>query len=408
MGYFDSLGRVVEGLQKVGNKISSLSGKVGEINPSRQLKLIKKAQGSTDLETLNRQLRDFSQLRISDIDKTTKEGAKLAEKIRDIRKIRSAASKAELEFMQAHPELGTLLKSGSREFSSAEAKAGIEAARMQAFKDAGFGLSRGERFMNGLRGLGEGSLNAGKKAGKWSRKHPFKAGALGLLAVPTAGLLYAYNNGTGWTNTVMDLIGNNTRKKDGTPIITVNRDFDDMSSNAQEFLQDAIDKKQVPGKWSTPEEREIYFKEHPNDTIRTGWIGRLTKELKEKGITESDYKKYYGIDYGSLSDMPGATGFGINIVRTQDGLGRLDPITAGLYETQQSMGSFPLAYVKDGVLTDGESWDFKKADKTKKYSGGLTSRLRTFAGRHGTNETDTVPPIVTSNMKIPYKKRNKK
>jgi len=57
---------------------------------------------------------------------------------------------------------------------------------------------------------------------------------ISTIGVPT--LLYAYNHGTGWTNTLIDLIGNNIRKKDGTPLFTVNRDFDDMSSNAQAFL----------------------------------------------------------------------------------------------------------------------------------------------------------------------------
>ena len=47
-----------------------------------------------------------------------------------------------------------------------------------------------------------------------------------------AGLTYGALNGTGWTNTILDVAGNQTRKDDGTPIFTVNRDFDDMSSNA--------------------------------------------------------------------------------------------------------------------------------------------------------------------------------
>jgi len=72
------------------------------------------------------------------------------------------------------------------------------------------------------------------------------------------------------------------------------------------------------------------------------------------------------------------------------------------------MGSFPLAYVKDGVLTDGEGWDFRKEDKHTPYTTSLLQNLRVFAGRHGTNEADEVPAIVTSNMKIPYKKRDKK
>ena len=224
-----------------------------------------------------------------------------------------------------------------------------------------------------------------------------------------AGLTYGALNGTGWTNTVLDVLGNNTRDDQGNPLFTINRDFNDMSPNTQAFLQDAIDKKVVPGKWNSPEEREKYFQEHPNDTIRTGWYGRLNKELKKKGITKSDYKKYYGIDYGSIGDMPGLTAFGVNVAPGDNGgIKMFDPVTAGLYETQQSMGSFPLAYTKDGVLTDGEDWNFKEADKDAKYdSYNPLKILRVWAGRNGTNEKDKVKSVVTSNMKIPYKKRDK-
>lgn len=90
--------------------------------------------------------------------------AKLAEQIRNARLARSAGSAAELEFMKSNPELGTLLKSGAREFSSAEAKAGLNKARLKAYKDLGFG---NKSFL--------------KTAGKW--------GAIGALG--TAATAYA-------------------------------------------------------------------------------------------------------------------------------------------------------------------------------------------------------------------------
>ena len=223
---------------------------------------------------------------------------------------------------------------------------------------------------------------------------------LGLLGaavgLPTA---YALTTSTGMTNAALDLIGNNTRLPDGTPLFTINRDWEDQPSHVQAFLQEAVDRKQIPGKWSTPEERDAYFQAHPNDTIRTGWIGRLS-HLRDKGVNESDYKRYFGTDYGGLSSMPAATGFGF---QTGSGLSDVD---AGKYTTMQSMGSFPMAFVKDGVLTDGETWDYKESDKTAPYpANSIPGALRVFAGRHGTNETDNVQPIVTSNMKIPYKRR---
>lgn len=356
---------------------------------------------------LDNKLQNLSKLRISDIDQSTKEGVKLVNKIRTARKALSNASKAQNTWIKNNTDKATkVYKSGAMEFLSNDAKASIAAARMQAFKDSGFGINKNEQFIKGLKNLKENGLDKVKNSWKSNKKYPV---IISTIGVPT--LLYAYNHGTGWTNTLIDLIGNNIRKKDGTPLFTVNRDFDDMSSNAQAFLQDAVDKKEIPGYWKTPEEREAYFQKHPNDTIKANWYGRLNSKLKSKGITQSDYKKYYGINYGTLSSMPGLTGFGINLVpnkNSKTGYGRLDPITAGLYETQQSMGSFPLAYVKDGVLTDGEGWDFRKEDKHTPYTTSLLQNLRVFAGRHGTNEADEVPAIVTSNMKIPYKKRDKK
>lgn len=388
-------------------------------------------KSSKDLNQIQKDLKALTSMRISGIDKNTKEGRKLIDQIYKARNARSAGAQAELAFMQANPQLGTRLKSGSIQFSSPEAISGLNAARLAAYKELGYGLGTKESIQRRMKKVGSGAKDLGVKTKdilsiiggnnklrmaekSFNKNHPFLRFVVkdplkyGML-LSGAGLTYGALNGTGWTNTVLDVLGNNTRDDQGNPLFTINRDFNDMSPNTQAFLQDAIDKKVVPGKWNSPEEREKYFQEHPNDTIRTGWYGRLNKELKKKGITKSDYKKYYGIDYGSIGDMPGLTAFGVNVAPGDNGgIKMFDPVTAGLYETQQSMGSFPLAYTKDGVLTDGEDWNFKEADKDAKYdSYNPLKILRVWAGRHGTNEKDKVKSVVTSNMKIPYKKRDK-
>lgn len=388
-------------------------------------------KSSKDLNQIQKDLKALTSMRISGIDKNTKEGRKLIDQIYKARNARSAGAQAELAFMQANPQLGTRLKSGSIQFSSPEAISGLNAARLAAYKELGYGLGTKESIQRRMKKVGSGAKDLGVKTKdilsiiggnnklrmaekSFNKNHPFLRFVVkdplkyGML-LSGAGLTYGALNGTGWTNTVLDVLGNNTRDDQGNPLFTINRDFNDMSPNTQAFLQDAIDKKVVPGKWNSPEEREKYFQEHPNDTIRTGWYGRLNKELKKKGITKSDYKKYYGIDYGSIGDMPGLTAFGVNVAPGDNGgIKMFDPVTAGLYETQQSMGSFPLAYTKDGVLTDGEDWNFKEADKDAKYdSYNPLKILRVWAGRNGTNEKDKVKSVVTSNMKIPYKKRDK-
>lgn len=388
-------------------------------------------KSSKDLNQIQKDLKALTSMRISGIDKNTKEGRKLIDQIYKARNARSAGAQAELAFMQANPQLGTRLKSGSIQFSSPEAISGLNAARLAAYKELGYGLGTKESIQRRMKKVGSGAKDLGVKTKdilsiiggnnklrmaekSFNKNHPFLRFVVkdplkyGML-LSGAGLTYGALNGTGWTNTVLDVLGNNTRDDQGNPLFTINRDFNDMSPNTQAFLQDAIDKKVVPGKWNSPEEREKYFQEHPNDTIRTGWYGRLNKELKKKGITKSDYKKYYGIDYGSIGDMPGLTAFGVNVAPGDNGgIKMFDPVTAGLYETQQSMGSFPLAYTKDGVLTDGEDWNFKEADKDAKYdSYNPLKILRVWEGRNGTNEKDKVKSVVTSNMKIPYKKRDK-
>ena len=108
-----------------------------------------------------------------------------------------------------------------------------------------------------------------------------------------------------------------------------------------------------------------------------------------------------------MSDMPGLTALG---------LPSFDPKNSaaidGMYNIMQTLGSFPLAYVKDGVLTqnkkgEGDSWDFRPEEKNNKVTLSFQG-LRALAGKHGTNEADNIPAIVTTKAKIPYKKRNKK
>lgn len=57
--------------------------------------------------------------------------------IRDARAAQSAGAKAELAWMQAHPDKATKVyaKTGTREFGGAENKAALEAARKEAMKD---------------------------------------------------------------------------------------------------------------------------------------------------------------------------------------------------------------------------------------------------------------------------------
>ena len=73
-------------------------------------------------------------MKTTDLDLTKRSGRKMAEKIRAARSVRSAAKEAELEWMQKNALMGKLLKSGAREFSSAEAKAGLNKARLEALK----------------------------------------------------------------------------------------------------------------------------------------------------------------------------------------------------------------------------------------------------------------------------------
>lgn len=291
--------------------------------------------------------------------------------------MRSAASKAELEWMQANPERATkVYKSGAREFGGDENQLALLKVRQEAIKPF----------------IVDKAKNIRKNRGR-----ALKAGAAVGVA---AGIPYYFlTNNTGPTATVLDLIGNNTRKNDGTPRFTHTYTYDDFNSDQKAFLQDAIDKKQTQY-WSTPEERAAYFEKHPNDTIRTGWYGRVAGT----NIKQSDYKKYYGKDYGGLTAMPKLTGFGI-------GVGMKNPVEAGMYETMQTLGSFPISYTKDHAIIE-DTWDFNKADHNKKYVKSynpldILTNLRIFAGKHGTSEADNYVPIVTTHAEVPYRKINK-
>lgn len=91
----------------------------------------KVAQKLLKLDNLTKEL---SKMKTTDLDLTKRSGRKMAEKIRAARSVRSAAKEAELEWMQKNALMGKLLKSGAREFSSAEAKAGLNKARLEALK----------------------------------------------------------------------------------------------------------------------------------------------------------------------------------------------------------------------------------------------------------------------------------
>lgn len=93
----------------------------------------KVAQKLMKLDNLTKEL---SKMKITDLDLTTKSGRKMADKIRAAKSVRSSAREAELEWMQKNADMGKMLKSGAREFSSAEAKAGLNRARLEALKGA--------------------------------------------------------------------------------------------------------------------------------------------------------------------------------------------------------------------------------------------------------------------------------
>lgn len=142
------------------------------------LNKFKRPSVATQLEAVNKELAGLTKQKISSLNPQTylkvfkNSDAKLANNIRKARDARSAGAKAELAFMQAHPELGRVLKSGNREFSSTEAKAGLDAARLQAYKDLGYGLNRKEKLIRAI------------------KNNPKKSTALGLAAA--AGVL-GYN-----------------------------------------------------------------------------------------------------------------------------------------------------------------------------------------------------------------------
>ena len=140
-------------------------------------------KSSKDLNQIQKDLKALTSMRISGIDKNTKEGRKLIDQIYKARNARSAGAQAELAFMQANPQLGTRLKSGNIQFSSPEAISGLNAARLAAYKDLGYGLSTGESIQRELKKVGSKAGNLSVKAkdlGNKAKDLGRKSGDLGL------------------------------------------------------------------------------------------------------------------------------------------------------------------------------------------------------------------------------------
>lgn len=87
------------------------------------------------------EIKKLSRQRITDVKvdkwKPWQSAERQKQMIRDARAAQSAGAKAELAWMQAHPDKATKVyaKTGTREFGGAENKAALEAARKEAMKD---------------------------------------------------------------------------------------------------------------------------------------------------------------------------------------------------------------------------------------------------------------------------------
>ena len=155
--------------------LTNLSNKFNRIKTERIAQQLEKAEKTT---------KDLSRLRIMDLNpqkiffgRFNNKDARLANQIRSARNARSQASHEAIKFMQANPELGRVLKSGNRGFSSPEAIAGINAARLKAFKDSGYGLNIGDHVLNGS-----------KKAINFAKNHKI------LAALAAAGVINTAKN----------------------------------------------------------------------------------------------------------------------------------------------------------------------------------------------------------------------
>lgn len=214
------------------------------------LSKLSKALKSNKLENLERDLKQLSTQKITSLNPRSRKilgltinnkDVKLANDIRNARVARSTASAAALKFMQENPQLGKLLKSGSREFSSAEAKAGINAARLKAYQDLGYGVNP---IASNLKKLGQAvKRNLGKIG---------TLGTLGLMAYnyePTA--FYARDLKKG----ILNSLGFDTPSTERTE-----EDMsDDFNNQAQELAALAIAMGQ---KGLTPEVYRAYNQSH--------------------------------------------------------------------------------------------------------------------------------------------------
>ncbi len=152
------------------NPLFFLTKQLAKIKGARTA--FKEANVAQKLEQINKELKELTGQKITSLEPQKKffglfknKDAKLADQIRKARQARSVGAAAELKFMQNNPELATILKSGTKQFSSAEAKAGLNAARLKAYQKLGYGKN----------------------------SHLKRNLALGILGVGTGAGIYGYN-----------------------------------------------------------------------------------------------------------------------------------------------------------------------------------------------------------------------
>lgn len=219
------------------NILSKLSQRI-KANKLENLERDLKQLSTQKIMSLNPQSRKILGLTINNKD------ARLANDIRNARAARSAASAAALKFMQENPQLGKLLKSGSREFSSAEAKAGINAARLKAYQDLGYGKNP---IVSNL-----------QKLGQVIKRNPGKVGTLGTLGA--LGIMgYNYEPTAFYTRDLKKGVLNSLGFDTPSTIRTEEDMSDDFNNQAQELAALAIAMGQ---KGLTPEVYRAYNQSH--------------------------------------------------------------------------------------------------------------------------------------------------
>lgn len=177
-------------------------------------------------------------------------------------------------------------------------------------------------------------------------------------------------------NTIYDLIlapiYRKTYDLSGVKIPPKVYDSRHLSPELYSFLQDAIDKK-----WN-PEDRRQYFENHPQDTIKKTFVGRLN------GQQQSDYEKYFGNSYTG----PLVKGF------TKSMFG------PGIDQAQATFGAFDIQYLPDkAIITD--SWDFQGRGNFGYNS--LMNIIRSLAETYGSQESSNVNPTRIFKGIIQYK-----